>query len=90
MKHLFRATKIGREKEQEGIWFDSDYYTEEEARKQFKPYDGVTQKGYDYTGYEYDGERYHNINYLGEFNDDELPRNQDEYLDWVIKNKNFK
>ena len=54
MKHLFRATKIGQEKEQEGILFESDYDTEEEARKQCKPYDGVTQKRYDYTRYEYD------------------------------------
>lgn len=58
MKHLFRATKLGWDKEQEGVWFDSDHYSEEEARAEFKPYHGTTQRGYDYTGYEYDGQKY--------------------------------
>lgn len=31
MRHVFRATKIGWDKEQVGVWFDSDMYTEEEA-----------------------------------------------------------
>ena len=29
MRHVFRVTKIGWDKEQEGIWFDSDQYTED-------------------------------------------------------------
>ena len=35
MKHLFRATKIGWEKEKEGVWFDSDAYSKEEAEAEF-------------------------------------------------------
>ena len=74
MKHLFRATKIGWEKEKEGVWFDSDAYSKEEAEAEFKPYQGTTQRGYPYTGYERDGQKYHDVTYLGEFEDDELPR----------------
>ncbi len=74
MRHVFRATKMGWDKEREGIWFDSSQYTEEEARKQFKEYEGVTPRGYPYTGYEYDGQKYHDIQYLGEYEDDKMPR----------------
>lgn len=87
MKHLFRATKIGWNKEREGIWFDSDHYTKEETEAEFKPYKGTTQKGYPYTGYEYDGQKYHDVTYLGELENDKLPQNNDEYLDWLLKNK---
>ncbi len=81
MRHVFKAKKIGWAEEEEGVWFDSDTYTKEEAEAQFKPYQGVTQRGYDYTGYEYDGQKYHHVNYLGEFEDDAMPKNDDEYLD---------
>lgn len=74
MRHVFKATKIGWGKGKEGIWFDSDDYSKEEAEAEFKPYEGVTQKGYSYTGYEYDGERYHDYTYLGEFEDDDMPK----------------
>lgn len=70
MRHVFRATKLGWDKEREGIWFDSDDYTREEAEAEFKTYEGTTQRGYPYTGYEYDGEKYHDVTYLGEFEDD--------------------
>lgn len=56
MRHVFKATKIGWDEEQEGVWFDSDFYSKEEAEAEFKPYQGTTQRGYPYTGYEYDGE----------------------------------
>ncbi|MCF0232244.1 MAG: hypothetical protein HUJ63_08280 [Enterococcus sp.] len=85
MKHLFKATKIGWEEEKEGIWFDSDYYTEEEARAEFEEYEGITQRGYPYTGYEYDGQKYHDVTYLGEFEDDELPQNDDELFEYRLK-----
>ena len=85
MKHLFKATKLGWKKEQEGIWFDAEDYTAEEARAEFKPYEGTTQRGYPYTGYEYDGQKYHDITYLGEFEDDELPQNDAELLDIICK-----
>ena len=38
--------------------------TAEEARKEFKTFEGTTQRGYPYTGYEYDGQWYHDIAYL--------------------------
>lgn len=49
MKHVFRATKLGWEKEKEAIGFDADQYTVEEAKKEFKPFEGTTQRGYPYT-----------------------------------------
>ncbi len=74
MRHVFKAKKLGwGDDKTEGIWFDADDYTKEEAEAEFKPYQGVTQRGYDYTGYEYDGERYHHYTYLGEFEDDDMP-----------------
>lgn len=73
MKHVFKAQPIGWDKEPEGIWFDSDHYTKEEAEAEFKPYDGVTRQGWPYTGYEYDGTKYHDFQYMGEFDDDNLP-----------------
>lgn len=87
MKHLFRATKLGWEKEQEGVYFDSKDYSKEEACAEFKPYQGTTQKGFAYTGYEYDGQKYHDVTYLGEFEDDELPHNNMELIDSILKRK---
>ena len=74
MRHVFKATKLGWGKEKEGVWFDADDYTKEEAEAEFKPYQGVTQRGYDYTGYEFGGQRYHDYSYLGVFEDDEMPK----------------
>ena len=78
MRHVFKATKIGWHEEQERVWFDSDFYSKEEAEAEFKPYQGTTQRGYPYTGYEYDGEQYHDVTYMGEFDDDDLPQNDTE------------
>lgn len=83
MKHLFIATKLGWKAEKEGVWFDSDQYSKEEATAQFKPYDGTTQRGYPYTGFEFDGQKYHDFTYLGEFEDDEMPHNDAEL--WAIR-----
>ena len=88
MRHVFRATKMGWSKEQEGVWFDSSHYTEEEAQNQFRPYQGTTKDGYPYTGYEYDGQKYHDVTYLGEFEDDKMPRSNDEYIDMMLDRKN--
>lgn len=85
MKHVFKATKIGWGKEKEAIWFDSEKYTAEEARKEFKTFEGTTQRGYPYTGHEYDGQRYHDIAYLGEFEDEEIPHNNTEFLNILMK-----
>lgn len=87
MKHLFKATKMGWDKEQEGIWFDSDKYSKEEAEKEFEPHEGTTQLGHPYTSYERDGEKYHDVAYLGEFEDDELPHNNSELIDSLLKRK---
>lgn len=87
MRHVFRATKLGWGKEREGIWFDSDDYTREEAEAEFKTYEGTTQRGYPYTGYEYDGEKYHDVTYLGEFEDDDMPTSDSDYIDKKLKRK---
>lgn len=34
-RHVFRCVHQGWDKTTEGIWFDADYYTEDEARAQF-------------------------------------------------------
>lgn len=81
MRHVFRAQKFGWDEEQEGVWFDSDEYTKEEAEAEFKPYQDTTQEGYPYTGYEYDGEKYHHYDYLGEFEDDKMPQNDHELFE---------
>ena len=83
MRHVFRATKLGWEREKEGVWFDSGCFTKEEVEAEFKPYKGTTQRGYPYTGYEYDGQRYHDFTYLGEFKDDKMPKNDQEYIEWL-------
>ena len=31
MRHVFKATQIGWDSKKEGIWFDADLYTREEA-----------------------------------------------------------
>jgi len=87
MRHVFKATKIGWDEEKEGVWFDSDEYTKEEAEAQFKPYEGVTQRGFPYTGYEYDGQKYHDYTYLGEYENDEMPRNDGDFFASLLKRK---
>ena len=86
MRHVFRATRIGWDQEQEGVWFDSDHYTKEEAEAEFKPYQGTTQQGYPYTGYEYDGQKYHDYSYLGEYEDDQMPQNNEDYIRSLLNN----
>lgn len=85
MKHIFKATKMGWTKEKECVWFNSDVFTAEEAKQEFKEYQGTTDRGYPYTGYEYDGQKYHDVAYLGEFQDDELPHNDTDLLDHLLK-----
>lgn len=87
MRHVFRATKMGWGKEKEGIYFDAKCYTKEEAMAEFKPFQGTTQKGYPYTGYEYDGQKYHDVTYVGEFEDNKMPHSDIELMDALIKSK---
>ena len=35
--------------------------------------------------YEYDGQKYHDVTYLGEFEDDEVPLNDLELLDYRLR-----
>lgn len=84
MRHVFRATILGWDKKKDVIWFDSDYYTKEQAEAEFKPYQGMTQRGYPYTGYECKGQKYHDFIYLGEYEDDKMPTNEAEYIDSLI------
>lgn len=63
-------------------------YTKDEAKAQFQPYTGTTMEGYPYTGYEYDGQKYHDVTYLGEFEDDKMPRNNNEYIDMKLNHEN--
>ena len=79
MRHVFKATKLGWDEEKEGVWFDSDYYTKEEAEEQFVPYvDKSPISGFIYTAYKFGGQRYHDYEYLGEFEDDDMPQNDTE------------
>ncbi len=85
MRHVFKATKLGWDSKKEAIWFDADKYSEAEARAQFKPYQGVTQKGYSYTGYEYDGQKYYDVQYLGVFKKNEMPKDDFGYVSALLK-----
>ena len=87
MKHVFRATKLGWNREQECVWFDSNHYTKEEAEAQFIPYRGTTQKGYPYTGYEFDGEKYYDYYYLDEVEEKNMPHNIEECIEILLKRK---
>ncbi|WP_454924558.1 hypothetical protein [Actinomyces gerencseriae] len=86
MRHVFRATKFGWDREQDGIWFDSSEYTEHEARAQFSTYQAMTKDGYPYTGYEFEGEKYHDVTYVGEYEDDEMPTNNDDVIAHMLNN----
>ena len=90
MNHLFRAKRMGYEEERDGIYFDAKHYSLEEATAQFKPFQGISQKGFPYTGYEYGGVKYHDFQYLGEFPKNKMPRNDDEYLAYLLKRKKGK
>lgn len=81
MQHVFKVKKLGWDEEEEGITFDADVYSEEEVKSAFEEYEGTTMDGYPYIGYEYDGERFHDVTYLGVFEDDEVPHNDDELME---------
>ncbi len=75
MRHVFKATKLGWKEEKDAIWFDSKHFTKEQAEAELKPYKGKTKDGYPYTGFEYGGQKYHDYTYLGEFKNNEMPKN---------------
>ena len=73
LNHVFKAQKQGWDKEYDGIWFNSNYYTKEQAASEIKPFQALTQRGYPYTGYEFDGQKYYKYTYLGLFESDKMP-----------------
>lgn len=83
MRHVFIATRMGYGIS-EGIWFDSNLYTKEEAIAQFEPIQDFNANGYPYTRYIYDGIDYRNFEYLGEYEDDKMPTNNREYVDYLL------
>lgn len=76
-KHVFKCVKKGWDRETEGVWFDADMYTKEEAEAQFVPVNEMIEKSgghwFPFTFYEYDGETYYSVEYQGEFDDDDMP-----------------
>lgn len=87
MYHLFRATRLGYKQDRDGIYFDSKRFTKEQAEAQFKPYNGITQRGFPYVGFEYDGIKYHDYQYLGEFSKKNMPHNDNDYLDYLLNKR---
>lgn len=84
MRHIFRAQKLGWKKDEDIVWFDTKDYTKEEAASQFKPFAGLTQKGYPYTGYEFGGEKYHHFSYVGTCEDNKMPKTLSDILDLIL------
>lgn len=39
------------------------------------------------TGYEYDGQKYHDVTYLGEYEDDDMPRSNTDYIDRLLNKR---
>ena len=75
-RHVFRCVHQGWDSRTEGIWFDADYYTEGEARAQFvevEKYTDKNNKSYSYTAYEYQGELFYEVEYMGVFDEDNMP-----------------
>lgn len=85
MKHVFRAKKMGWDEEQEFVWFDASLYTKAEAEAAFKPYEATNKRGYGYTYYVYDGIKYYSYAYVGLFEDNNLPRNDQDIIDNLVK-----
>lgn len=76
-RHVFKCVKKGWDGEIEGVWFDADMYTKEEAEAQFRPVDKMVEKSgghwFPFTFYEYDGEIYYSVEYQGEYDEDNMP-----------------
>lgn len=76
-RHVFKCVHQGWDKRTEGIWFDAEYYTKEEAWAQFAEVERMTEKpwggSYPYKAYEYEGELFYSVEYLGVFDEDNMP-----------------
>ena len=75
---------MGWEGKKDGIWFDADEYSKEEAIAQFKPFEGINKRGYPYTGYVYGGIKYYDFTYLGLFENNKMPKNDDDYYMYLL------
>lgn len=78
---------MGWKKEQEGVWFDADLFTEKTAFEQFDKIQDTDQRGFPYTKYVYQGREYYDVVYLGLFKNDEMPHIASEYMDYLVKAK---
>lgn len=78
MVHVFRCKLLGWSNENDIVYFDTNLYSEDEAKAQFIECYGETTKGngrdYPYTYYEYDGEKYYSVKYLGVMDYNDMPR----------------
>lgn len=75
-RHVFKVIHQGWDKTAEGIWFDADDYTEEEAKAQFQEVQKESFKNdhwVTYTAYDYQGELFYDVQYLGVFDEDNMP-----------------
>lgn len=88
MKHVFRAKKMGWDEEQEFVWFDANLYTKDEAEAAFRRYEASNKRGYGYTYYVYDGTKYYSYAYVGLYEDDKLPRNDQDIIDHLLEGNN--
>ena len=74
--HVFRCVHQGWDRRTEGVWFDADCYSEEEAKAQFVEVERSTLKNddyYPYKAYEYQGELFYEVEYMGVFDENEMP-----------------
>ena len=74
--HCFVAKRMGWNSERDRILFDADVYTHDEAFDQFTKMKKETLKNnhwYAYTAYEYNGVIYHDVGYLGIYDEENLP-----------------
>lgn len=75
--HVFKCKKMGYDEEEVGIWFDADVYSERDAKSQFHERYGETKKSngeyYPFTYFEYEGEKFFDVEYVGLFDEDNLP-----------------
>lgn len=73
MRHVWKATVDAWAGDYDGIWFDSSLFTREEAEAEMSNFIRYDDYGHPYTCYVYDDREYSEIEYLGEFEDDDMP-----------------
>lgn len=77
MKHVFKCQRLGWDSSSECVWFDEEFYTQEQAYAEFIERTGMTEKAngesYPYTYWERDGIKYYSVTYMGLYSDDQMP-----------------